>query len=394
MNLILKNIADNWKLEAKLEDSRKYFYNYREVNEILNKNKCYVIGRKGSGKSAICEHIVKNQNFNTFATKLNFKNFPFNELYGLNNDRYTPPNQYITLWKYLIYSTVCQLMVSNENIDSEIRGELEKLYPKSTKSLARTINTWTAAEFGATVLGTGGTMKIQRDCSNNTIPWIERVNILEDIIAQYCDDSIYYIVFDELDEDYRSVNDTDSSQPYIYLLTSLFKAVQDVKSVFIENGKQVKPIVFLRDDIYMLIKDSDKNKWRDMKIEIEWTENKLKDLLAYRISKEISLDEPTLLFNDAWHKIFHREQVNFGNKQGKKIESFDFIARSTHLRPRDFIQYIQSCAEETFNKNKDYIKEPNIKFVDRAFSNYLKDEIIDEVFPLLPEIEQIYAGHI
>lgn len=230
MKSVLESIAENWKLEAKLEDSRKYFFNYKEVHDILNKDKCYVIGRKGSGKSAICEHIVKNQNYKTFAIKLNFKNFPFNELYGLNNDKYTPPNQYITLWKYLIYSTVCQLMVANENIDFKIRGELEKIYPKNTKSLARTINTWTAAEFGATVLGNGGTMKIQRDCSNNTIPWIQRVNILEDIIAEYCDDSLYYIVFDELDEDYRTVNDTDSSQPYIYLLTSLFKAVQDLSS--------------------------------------------------------------------------------------------------------------------------------------------------------------------
>lgn len=389
MKSVLESIAENWKLEAKLEDSRKYFFNYKEVHDILNKDKCYVIGRKGSGKSAICEHIVKNQNYKTFAIKLNFKNFPFNELYGLNNDKYTPPNQYITLWKYLIYSTVCQLMVTNENIDFKIRGELEKIYPKNTKSLARTINTWTAAEFGATVLGNGGTMKIQRDCSNNTIPWIQRVNILEDIIAEYCDDSLYYIVFDELDEDYRTVNDTDSSQPYIYLLTSLFKAVQDVKSIFIENGKQVKPIVFLRDDIYMLIKDSDKNKWRDMKIEIEWTEDKLKNLLAYRISKDISVENPPLSFKDAWYKIFDIHKVNFGNKQGKKIDSFDFIARSTHLRPRDFIQYIQCCAEETLSKNKKYIQESNIKFVDRAFSNYLKDEIVDEVFPLLPEIEQI-----
>lgn len=389
MNNILNSIADNWKLEAKLEDSHKYFYNYKEVNDILNKDKCYVIGRKGSGKSAICEHIVKTNKYNIFSTKLSFKNFPFNELYSLNNDRYTAPNQYITLWKYLIYSTVCKLMVSNNNIKPSIRTELEKLYPQNTKPLARIINNWTAAEFGATVLGNGGTIKIERDCSSNNIPWIDRVNILEDIITEYCDSSTYYIIFDELDEDYRSVDREKDSQQYIYLLTSLFKAVQDVKSIFLDNGKLIKPIVFLRDDIYMLIRDSDKNKWRDMKIEIEWNVDKLKDLLAYRISKDIPQNNYILSFNDAWYKIFNKNQVNFGNKQCKKINSFDFIARNTHLRPRDFIQYIQGCAEETQSKQKDLIDESTIKFVDRAFSNYLKEEIIDELFPLLPEIEQI-----
>lgn len=395
-NTTLKNIADNWKLEAKLEDTEKYFYYSTEVDNIIKKEKCYVIGRKGSGKSAICEYLIKRKEHNIFSTKLSFKNFPFNEIYGLDNQKYTPPNQYITLWKYLIYSNVCKLMTSNEMIDSSIRNELSKLYPKNdAKSLARTISNWTSAEFGATVLGNGGTFKFSKEENKNTIPWIDRVNILEDIILSYCDNSEYYIVFDELDEDYRQISNEQESQKYVFLLTSLFKAVQDIKSTFIDSDKKMKPVIFLRDDIYTLIKDSDKNKWRDYKIDVEWNEKKLKDLLAFRISKDVENNDTSLQFQTAWDKIFFREQIGFGNKQEKKIHSFDFIARSTQLRPRDFIQYIQGCAEETFNKGFPFIREGNIKFVDRAFSNYLRDEIVDEVFPVLPEIEdflQIFAN--
>lgn len=256
----LKNIAENWKLEAKLENS-KYFYNLNEVNKIISGEKLFIIGRKGSGKSSICEHIVNQREHNVFSKKLSFKNFPFNDLYHLQNMRsYTEPNQYITLWKYLIYSTICQLMVSNENIDSSLRVELEKIYPKnSIDSLSRTINMWTSAEFGANILGQGGTIKVGRDVRENQSNWIDRVNILEDIINAYCDGSKYFIVFDELDEDYREIKEEGSQNNYSYLLTSLFKAVQDIKyNINIEN---IFPIVFLRDDIYGLIKDSDKNKW-------------------------------------------------------------------------------------------------------------------------------------
>ncbi len=396
MNNVLKNIADNWKLEAKLEDTQKYFYYSTEVDNIIKKDKCYIIGRKGTGKSAICEYLIKRKEHNIFSTKLSFKNFPFNELYNLDNQKYTAPNQYITLWKYLIYSNVCQLMAINEKVNSSIRNELLKLYPKNDlKSLARTISNWTSAEFGANILGNGGSFKFSKDESKNVIPWIDKVNILEDIILNYCDDSEYYIVFDELDEDYRQISDDEESKQYVFLLTSLFKAVQDVKSTFIDSRKKIKPVVFLRDDIYTLIKDSDKNKWRDYKIEVEWNEKKLKDLLAFRISKDFDQDIPPFQFQAAWEKIFYREQIGFGNKQEKKIHSFDFIARSTHLRPRDFMHYIQGCAEETFNKGYSFIREGNIKFVDRAFSNYLRDEIVDEVFPILPEIEeylQIFAN--
>lgn len=390
MNETIKKIADSWKLDARFEDSNKYFYNYNEVGLILDDKKCYVIGRKGSGKTAICEHILKTKEFNLFSEKLGFKNFPFNELYGLGNGKYTQPNQYITIWKYLIYSTVCRLMVSNENIDASVREMLEKLYPKNDlKQLARRITEWTSAEFGATVLGSGGSVKLSRQISDNKIPWIEKTDILEDIILEHCDDSKYYIVFDELDEDYRDVAGNDSVQ-YIALLTSLFKAVQDIKATFLGTNKHIMPIVFLRDDIYTLINDSDKNKWSDLKIELEWSKDRIKSLLAYRISKDYMDGLQQLSFNEAWETIFTRTPISYGSRQGKKTHSFDFIANSTHLRPRDFIRYIQCCCAETVTKGDAFITNGTIKYEDRAFSNYMKDEVKDEIFPLLPDIENIF----
>lgn len=390
MNEVIKNIAAKWKLDARFEDTNKYFFNYEEVKQILNNEKCYVIGRKGSGKTAICEHIVKTEEYNVFSSKLNFKNFPFNELYGLDNKKYTEPNQYITLWKYLIYSNICKLMVNNENIDSSIRDSLEKLYPKNDpKLLARKISEWTSAEFGATVLGSGGTFKLSREISSGKIPWIQKVDILEDIIMQYCDNSKYYIVFDELDEDYRDIK-AEGSASYINLLTSLFKAVQDVKATFVESAKQIMPIVFLRDDIYALINDSDKNKWSDLKIELNWDKNKIKKLLAYRISQDVPNNNEILDFQTAWKQIFSKELIGYGNKQKRKVHSFDFIERNTQLRPRDFIRYIQCCCSEADCNGENLISPRTIKLEDRAFSNYLRDEIKDELFPLLPDIDNIF----
>ena len=281
-------------------------------------------------------------------------------------------------------------MVGNENVETGVRAMLEKLYPQNDlKQLSRRISEWTSAEFGASILGTGGSVQVSRQVNENNIPWIDKTDILEDIIMAHCDDSKYYIVFDELDEDYRDLAGADTSQ-YIALLTSLFKAVQDVKATFFGSNKKIMPIVFLRDDIYTLINDSDKNKWSDLKLELEWTPEKLKSLLAYRISKDYKDGAVILPFKEAWEKIFTIFPVSYGTKKGKKIHSFDFIANSTHLRPRDFIRYIQCCCSETVSRGDNYIKNGTIKYEDRAFSNYLRDEIKDEVYPLLPDIENIY----
>ncbi len=152
---VSKNILleiSRWKREAKSEDNDRYFWHVREVDEIDRGDKYFVIGRKGSGKTAISEYYNRKQEHGVFTEKLTFKNFPFNELYSHKNKKYTPPNQFITLWKYLIYSTVCRLMLRNEGVDITIREQLAKIYGQNT-SLQRRVGEWVGKEFGVSLFG-------------------------------------------------------------------------------------------------------------------------------------------------------------------------------------------------------------------------------------------------
>ncbi|NHA06778.1 hypothetical protein G7092_23445 [Mucilaginibacter sp. HC2] len=393
LNNKLLEISENWKLEAKQEDNEKYFFHIDESKRVLNGERFYVIGRKGTGKSAISEYILNLKKYDIYSEKLSFKNFPFNELYNLNNSGYTPPNQYITLWKYIIYSCICRLMAKNQNIDSAARSVLNQLYPPDPiKSLSKLIDKWTTKEFGATIMGTGAHVKVDNKFSAlQNIPWIEKTHILEEVIEQYIDNSKYYVVFDELDEDYRIFQDANDLSQYTYLITSLFKAVQDVKNIFKNKKQIICPAIFLRDDIYELIRDTDKNKWGDFRINLEWDEDKLKKMLAFRISKVINPNGPVLQFNEAWHSIFRKENVGMGTRSNKRVDTFGYITLSSQLRPRDYIKYIQVCAEKTYNDGQPFISAKTVKVVDKGFSNYLKDEIVDEIHAVLPEINTIFS---
>ncbi len=378
---VIEEIADNWKLEARSEDSKRYFYNYQEIRRIKNGTKSYVIGRKGSGKTAISEHLFNlgKDDSKIFTEKLTFKNFPFNELYSLSNDKYTSPNQYITLWKYLIYSFICRMMLKNPTVNENIKVKLGNSYSTDPiTNLPRVIGTWTDNSF-----------KISG--ADREVSWIEKVNILEDIIMNNLNESQYYIIFDELDEDYRNIKNKEEFTPYCNLMTSLFKAVQDIKNIFRLKEHHIYPVVFLRDDIYRLIQDADKNKWSDFQIQLDWNKRKIQNLMAFRITKAFDPSMETMEFKTAWNLIFRKEAVPMGNRQQSKMNSFDFIERSTQLRPRDFIKYIQSCAESTLEAGwqNPQIPPKTIKWVDKAFSNYLKDEIIDEIHPIIPDIQNI-----
>lgn len=385
---LLEEIRENWKLDAKTENTARYFFHVKELERIIAGKRSYVIGRKGTGKTAISQFIGGFSDPKIFTEKLSFKHFPFNDLYSLKNAGYTAPNQYITLWKYIVYSHICKMMARNEAISSEVRSPLKSLYaPEPINSLQRWIKKWTARDFSLQILGIGGKI----DFKENTVDdsWVSRADTLESVIASHIDDSTYYIVFDELDEDYKNIMNKTQYENYTHLLTGLFKAVQDIKSTFKDEQFRIFPIIFLRDDIYSVLTDADKTKWDDFKIDLEWDKKKIRELVAYRISRAMSADGPLLPFDKAWGKLFDLRPVETGHRQSNLMSAFDFMARSTHLRPRDFTKYIQACAEATEDTELRIIAN-TVKKVDKTFSSYLKRELIDEIHGVIPDISAVF----
>jgi ABC-type oligopeptide transport system ATPase subunit len=386
---LIKEVKD-WKLEAKSENTERYFYHVDEVDNIARGTAAYVIGRKGTGKTAIAEYLLRLNRFDTFSEKVTFKNFPFNELYGLNNSAYTNPNQYITFWKYLIYSLVCKMMVRNEGVDPSVREILEKVYsPAPLKALSKWISRWTANDFSISVLGTGGKIGL-KETSGAGQPWPERLDVLEEIIALHATNTKYYVVFDELDEDYKNMTDPEHYQQYTDLLTSLFKAVQDVKAVFKDQTVQILPVVFLRDDIYGVLMDSDKTKWDDFKIDLEWNHDRIKKLLAFRLTRAKSEGAKSIKsFNHAWLDLFSPAEMDLGHAHHRKTSIFEYISRHTQQRPRDYIKYIQACASEA-PANARTVSTDVVKRVSKTFSNHLRKELIDEIHAIVPDIIAVF----
>lgn len=277
-------------------------------------------------------------------------------------------------------------MIENQNINLDIRNKLTKLYGDSTEvSLNKLIEKWTSKSFGLEVLGVG--FNYERERAIEEITWIDTIEILERVILEYCDDSRYYFLFDELDEDYKEFTTEVEARNYMCMLTSLLKAVQQIRSTLDVAQKCVYPIVFLRSDIYSQLKDADKNKWRESLIDLEWNTSKIKSMLAHRICVAMSI--PATDFESAWYLLFSRAKVKMGNNQRREMDIFSYIERSTEMRPRDFVQYIKECVELAKERQEFPIIPDTVKEADDNFSEYLKGETIDELFPILPEIDEI-----
>ena len=386
---LLEEVSD-WKLEAKLESSDRYFFHTRIVDRLTSGKKSYVIGRKGTGKTAIAEFICSTEDDTAFVQKLTFKNFPFNVLYELGDKGYTSPNQYITLWKYLIYTTICKMLSKNMAVDVESREELSRLFEENlTTALPKAVEKWTGFNFDVKVLGSGIGVGANKERPDNRTSIGDRVIYLENYIQQRIGAETYTILFDELDEDYKNIMERTNYDKYTELLTSLFKAVQDIRAVF--RDRRVFPIVFLRDDIYDLLQDPDKTKWTDYKVELDWNSDSLKNLLAFRISRAYQPKGATESFQNAWSWLFTNDQVTYGHRANKSMTAFEYITRCTQNRPRDYVRYIQICADQALEQNLSKISAEIVKSESHAFSNYLKSELEDEIHGAIPEIKQIFS---
>jgi hypothetical protein len=378
-------------LEAKAENSNRYFFHVEQVKGIERGRRAYVVGRKGTGKTAISQYLLESANQTTrFCEKLSFKNFPFNELYRLKNEGFAFQNQYITLWKYLILSAICKLMSKNPAVRAEVRVPLARLFnPDPLDDLARWVSKCTSDNFDLKSVQPDGATGTTAHGAESA--WIDRVTTLEKIVYGNVDTAEYFILFDELDEDYRdAARASEGHEYYKALLTGLFKAVQDVKTSMQARRLNVRPVVFLRDDIYSLLGDPDKTKWDDYKIELEWNRESLRKVLAFRISRAISPQMKPLSFLDAWNSIFLTHHIVAGGGNGKGVHIFDYITRSTLMRPRDYIRFISNCATLAASAERPTkISGKVVKGVDKAFSNYLRSELVDEIRGAIPDIEDI-----
>lgn len=381
-NILFKKIRKNWRIEAKNEDIQKLFYHLDELEQITDEDKCFVIGRKGTGKTALAEYLSTLNSTDCFTERLSFKNFPFNQLYEMQDSKFPFNNQYITIWKYLIYGSVLKMMSLNETIDSSLLGTLRKLFPLDPiDSLTKKFDNLIGIELKFDALGLK--LNPSKQSSDEKTTFIQKVEVFENILINYTDASNYFVIIDALDDDYNNMN-KDKISIYFSMLSSLFKAVQDIKSVLPYPKFKIQPVVFLRDDIYKQIKDSDKTKWEDYSVQLIWDENKIKKMLAYRISKTINGESNTDSFDTAWRKLFPFNHVteSWGNEA-----PFDLIAEATYMRPRDFIQFIKACCDKALNEGQVQIDSRIFKESLSSFSNWMRSELQNEMRGVIPEIE-------
>jgi len=381
-----------WKREAARENSEKYFFPFRDLGRVETGESCFVIGRKGTGKTAIAEHLEGQSGHDRFCEALSFKSFPFHLLYALKDDGYSSKSKYISLWKFVIYSSVCKMMAKNEAIDSTVRDLLQKKFPIEPKEQLRSVlASWITRSFGVQILGTGGTFSTSKAAPISNEGWHKELTALSEIVRAHLDDCQYLITFDALDDDYQEMLNADQRSFYLSLITSLFKAIDDVRNEINTNGRRLFPIAFLRDDIFDQLEDSDRNKWEDIILRLTWNRDSLQRMLAHRLSRAENSNGPILPFDEAWGLLFTNQLIS-PESDSPKLTMFFYLMQRTYNRPRDFIVYLARCAKVAAGKGLARVDSKHFLMCEPYYSEYFRQELQDELTPVVPDVIQVFAA--
>lgn len=409
--LNLKQIDDFGGTAAEDDNIKKFFLRTEAFDRIVEGKRHVVIGRKGSGKTALYLALQDDCDRNgQLVAPLRFSDYPWQAHYNFTNPSVDRAERFVESWRFLILveaiSRILGECESPRRVVCELKDFLRENYGTLDFSYKEVFQrrkfTFKGISFAPEVMGNSlGSVEAEASPRASGLgETLGRVNAwLWERLVQLKDYPACYVLFDELDLGWDPTNE-DYKHRLIGLLVAVRRFVSSAKAAVVD----VRPVVFLRSDIFETLSFGDKNKiWTGDTEELRWHDRmdyggaSLKHLIDFRIRE--SLDLPAEI-DDPWEYVYD-DQVMAGTQH-----KFQHMTFRSLLRPRDVIQFCNLSLSAYQNRIRysvasvedQKIRNTDVKEARRDYSEYFRRELDDEIAEAHPEWQQClevlrFVGH-
>lgn len=193
-----------------------------------------------------------------------------------------------------------------------------------------------------------------------------------------------WILFDNIDKGWptRGVEPSD-----IVILRGLLEATRDIERTFRRGGTEVHTVVFLRNDVFEILTDETPDRGKESRVSLDWTDpDLLKQLLWRRLVSNSGLSTAGS-FEDAWNMIA------VSHVDGES--SADHLIELSLMRPRNLLNLVNYCKSSAVNMSRSKITAEDISKAVDHYSADLGNEIgleIRDVFPQADDILYSFLG--
>ena len=348
MNVLGISFSDiDWgEDEAKNDDSlERYFVEFPGFNEVLEGKKRYIIGRKGTGKTAILQKIRLQSCSDplSFYADISLRDFPLNDFKSLGDRSLQDKSKYVSAWKFILLMEFAGLIIQDNSIVEfdvleALKSLIDQNFPNGI-SVTETIKTLNNNQNKISILTSflSGEFNVEHSTEAlSRIHYNSAVKTLENLLSKVSTESYFYLLIDELDEGYRVKNSNLN-----LVILSLLRASDELFNTFKKTNVKCIPVVALRSDIFDSLEDNDLNKLDDFVLRLNWTTDEkkewsLKQIAEKRIAAVVRQKYPDDTFEDYWSLIADDASAPKGLWQ--------YICALTFSRPRDVIKLLKYCS--------------------------------------------------
>lgn len=413
------------KLSAERDDNlANYFFDNGVLKSTIDTPSSFLIlGRKGAGKTALFRYLTSNPykflKQDEVLVSLSFEDYNWRVHSLLSNEYAAESLSYKQSWKFVILAEVIKayynyLTSKGISIPKPLKKAQEAInkifdtpFPSVSVLIGRkllNLANVSLPKAGFDLEGgdlssleiNGGEVNFEA-ASNDASLRDQLCNNIDHLIVffenclQACQPlkAKVFVCFDRIDEAWDDIS-VDISRKVIAGLVTAADAITPKYKGY------VRPLIFLREDIFEVLSLNDSNKLReDCGALLHWTRESLMRMLLQRINYFAELKGASTV-NDI-EELFDRQEMR------QRSKPFNYLMKRSMMRPRDMIclmmktiSTMHDLKNDPFSNECDEISDKlEVECIYQAepgYSEWLKQEVIDEWAVQKPSIRQLLAA--
>jgi len=396
--------AESYKVKENKELMNKVFLRTRELDELTDNNKYFLIGEKGTGKTAYSIFFSNNNYKNTNAAIKYIRETEYKKFVELKKNKHLNLSDYTNIWKVIIYLLISDLVISKElkyplfqkfSKFNSLKKSVDEFYLNAfSPEILSAINFVEESALSASIINKyfklGGSEKEKIEFSESRF----QVNLLyiqkhfEDALSSLNLSENHTLYIDGIDIRPHEIEYNDYLDCIKGLANAIWALNTDVFGSIKGSKGRLKVVLLVRPDIFDSLGLQNQNsKVRDNSVILDWRtlypEHRSSELFLIADKLLSSQQDEELKPGEAWDYYFPYSTRNVHYKTGE-LTSFVSILRNSLYRPRDVLVML-SILKENFMENKrkstDKFSEDDFKnaMFTRKYSDYYLGEIKDHL---------------
>ena len=363
------------------------FHDSGQLEELLSSTYTILAGRKGTGKTALAQYLVReSDNYQIdIAYRFSIRNFNADK----SGNRKDKLNDVLA---FIVIKTAQKLLEVNY-FDVKAAGYWNNFLSQSGFQDISSYDEFKVSKE-STKKSFSGKLGIPKllagiGAQSDAVIQKERVKISESPLSLYerLKESIptdkKIILFIDDISDYLNDSDSGDLKEDLDVIQDLLLYLQTVNYELREQGVKARFVALMRDDLFDFMGGSNVNKLRRDSLYIKWRENDFAQLLIRRLpaladALEDHLRNPIKSLKTVFPDSILEGRVKESSLQQYQSYFYCYMVAISFNRPRDFLQFCHALRKKLSTRHP--VEFKNIQAAEQEYSDYFLNEVKDELF--------------